>query len=245
MMMEQQRRYARHIMLDEIGEEGQQKLLDAKVLVIGAGGLGSAALSYLAAAGVGKLGVVDFDHVEESNLQRQIMHEHGDIGRLKVESAADRLSELNPECHIDIYAQRLKAENAAAIIKRYDIVLDGTDNFETRSLVAKECAVEKLPLIHAAVAGFSGYVTTFTPYDGVSPSYECFMPLAPNEPNKCSEVGVLGPMAGVIGAAQATEAVKVITGAGDSLRGKLLHIHALNWRTRISELPRADDCAYP
>lgn len=241
--MEQERRYSRHIMLNEIGEVGQQKLLNANILVIGAGGLGSASLCYLAAAGVGRLGVVDHDHVEASNLQRQIMHEQADIGRLKVESAADRISELNPECHVDIYAQRLRPENAEGIIGRHDMVLDGTDNFVTRTLIADICAKQKKPLIHAAVAGYAGYLTSFTPYDGVSPSYQCFMPDAPEEANRCTEIGVIGPMAGALGSLQATEAVKFICGFGEPLIGRVLHIDALTWRTRISELHRSDDCA--
>ncbi len=232
---EQKRRYARHIMLDDFGEAGQEKLLNSSALVVGAGGLGSAALTYLAAAGVGRLGIVDHDHVELSNLQRQIIHEQGDIGRLKVESAADRLSELNPECHVDLYPQRIRQENANAILSRYDIILDGTDNFESRMLIAETSERLKVPLVHAAVTGFKGYITIFAPHQGTI-TYHDFMPEAPNEPNNCNEVGVLGPMAGIMGSLQALETIKCLLGKETALLGKLLSVDCLNNQFRIAQL---------
>lgn len=238
-MMNDPRRYARHILLPEIGEAGQQKLADSAVLVIGAGGLGSAVIAYLAAAGIGRIGIIDHDHVELSNLQRQIIHEDGDIGRLKVESAADRISELNPHCAVDIYPRRLVAENAASIIARYTIVADGCDNFTTRLIVNAACMQSGIPLVSAAVKAFEGQLMTF-PADGTSPCYQCFVPESPPEAS-CKETGVIGPLCGVMGSMQALEVIKALLGL-PTLSGKLLRYDALTHRQRISTLPRNAEC---
>lgn len=218
---DQERRYIRQMMLAEIGREGQEKIAAARVLVVGAGGLGSALIPYLAAAGVGVLGIIDSDRVELSNLARQVMYETGDLGRLKVEAARDRVSELNPEIQINIYSEALTAENAARVMKDYDIIADGCDNFATRFLVNKTCVALKKPLISGAVAGWEGQVASFNPaHIPASPCYQCFLhPEAP-EANTCIESGVAGPLVGMIGAAQALEVLRMILGS-PALIGKL------------------------
>jgi molybdopterin/thiamine biosynthesis adenylyltransferase len=234
-----QRRYARHILLPEIGEAGQQKLLDASVLIIGAGGLGSAVIAYLAAGGIGRLGVIDHDHVELSNLQRQIIHEHGDVGRLKVESAGDRISEINPDCAVDLYPRRITQENAASIISRYDIVADGCDHFGTRLIVNAACRKAGIPLVSAAVKGFDGQLMTIAA-DANAPCYQCLVSELPPEAG-CRETGVIGPLCGVMGALQALEVMKMILGL-PTLSGQLLRYDGRTHRQRISTLIRAPEC---
>jgi molybdopterin/thiamine biosynthesis adenylyltransferase len=222
-------RYKRHLVLHDIGGQGQARLKAARVLVVGAGGLGSPVLLYLAAAGVGTLGIVDDDRVSLDNLQRQIVHTTAAVGAPKVESARETLARLNPHVTVETFDVRLDAANAADIVSRFDIVADGSDNFATRYLVSDACYFARRPLVHAAVGPFDGYLTTLKPFaktaDGTPyPSYRCIFPEAPppgTVPN-CSEVGVLGSVVGVVGTLQATEVVKEIAGVGESLAGRLL-----------------------
>lgn len=226
---EEIKRYKRHLVLKEIGGQGQQKLKAARVLVVGAGGLGSPILLYLAAAGVGTLGIIDHDTVSLDNLQRQVVHDTEHVGALKVESARDMIRRLNPHVSVETYPFRLDASNAIDIIARYDIVTDGSDNFATRYLVSDACYLAKRPLVFAAVGPFDGYVTTFRPHemgrDGKpNPTYRCIFPEAPppgTVPN-CEEVGVLGAVVGVVGTLAATEILKELTGTGESLTRRLL-----------------------
>lgn len=226
---EEIQRYKRHLVLHDIGGQGQAKLKAARVLVVGAGGLGSPVLLYLAAAGVGTIGVIDDDKVSLDNLQRQIVHATEAVGTPKVLSARETIAHLNPHVSVETLEARLDAGNAADIIARFDIVADGSDNFATRYLVSDACYFARRPLVHAAVGPFDGYLTTLKPYaktaDGTPfPSYRCIFPEAPPPgmvPN-CSEVGVLGSVVGVMGTLQATEVLKELTGAGESLAGRLL-----------------------
>jgi adenylyltransferase/sulfurtransferase len=243
-------RYKRHLVLREVGGQGQQKLKAAKVLVIGAGGLGSPALMYLAAAGVGTIGIIDDDRVSLDNLQRQIVHDTHHVGRSKVESARETLGNLNPHPTVEIHDCRIDAANALDIISRYDIVADGSDNFATRYLVSDACFLTKRPLVFAAVGPFDGYLTTLKPHeqgpDGKPyPSYRCIFPEAPPPGTvaNCSEVGVLGAAVGVVGTLQATEVLKEILGIGDSLAGRLLLYDAL--AARFTEIKIAWDPANP
>ncbi len=236
-------RYKRHLVLRDVGAQGQQKLKDARVLVIGAGGLGSPVLLYLAAAGVGTLGIIDDDTVAIDNLQRQILHRTATAGRPKVESAAEAIEALNPLVEVVRHDARMTAANALDIISGYDIVADGSDNFATRYLVSDACYFANKPLIYAALGSLDGYVSIFKPYavkaDGTPyPSLRCIFPEAPPAGlvANCSEVGVLGPVAGVIGTLQATETVKEILGLGDSLAGRLLIYDALASRFDTVEL---------
>ena len=221
-------RYARHIVLPEIGGPGQAKLRQARVLVVGAGGLGAPALLYLAAAGVGALGIVDFDRVSLSNLQRQVIHGSDDVGRLKVESAADSVRRINPHVAIEAHEARIDAQNALALISDYDIVLDGSDNFATRYLVSDACFLGARPLVTAAVNRFDGSLTTIRAHESgpetPNPTYRCLFPEPPPDGllPACAEAGILGALTGVIGAMQALEAVKEIVGFGESLVGRLL-----------------------
>jgi molybdopterin-synthase adenylyltransferase len=226
---EEIQRYKRHLVLKEVGGEGQQKLKAARVLIIGAGGLGSPLLMYLAAAGVGTIGIIDDDIVSLDNLQRQIVHDTAHVGLPKVESAKEMIARLNPHVRVETYIARLDASNALDIISRYDIACDGSDNFATRYLVSDACYFAKRILVFAAVGPFDGYVTTFKPHltgpDGTPyPSYRCIFPEAPPPGTvaNCAEVGVLGAVVGVVGTLQATEVLKEITSAGDSLAGRLL-----------------------
>jgi len=230
-------RYRRHLVLREVGGQGQQKLKAARVLLIGAGGLGSPLVLYLAAAGVGTIGIVDDDVVSLSNLQRQVAHHTVDVGRPKVESAAETATRLNPHVALELHNMRIVAENAIELISQYDIVADGSDNFATRYLVSDACYLAQRPLVFAALGPFDGYLSTFKPHekstDGTPyPSYRCLFPEAPSEENvfNCSEVGVLGAVAGVMGTLQAVEVLKEITGAGDSLAGNLMIYDALGGR---------------
>ncbi len=222
-------RYKRHLVLREVGGPGQQRLKAARVLVIGAGGLGSPLLMYLAAGGVGTLGIIDDDTVSLDNLQRQIIHDTGHVGAAKVDSAREAIARLNPHVRVETHARRLDADNALDIVSRYDIVADGSDNFATRYLVSDACYLAKRTLVFAAVGPFDGYVTTFKPHekgaDGVPyPSYRCLFPEPPPPGTvaNCAEVGVLGAVVGVLGTLQAVEVLKEITGAGESLAGRLL-----------------------
>jgi len=236
-------RYARHIMLREIGGVGQKKLKNAKVLVIGAGGLGSPVLLYLAAAGVGTIGVVDDDVVDNSNLQRQVIHRDADIGMPKVFSAEVAMKAQNPYCNVRPYQRRLSAENAAVLFADYDLVLDGTDNFETRYLVNRTCVALGKPLIAGALTQWEGQISTYDPANG-APCYQCIFPKAPAAglAPSCAEAGVVGPLPGVIGAMMALEAVKEITDAGDGMRGQMLIYDALYTETRKIKLARRTDC---
>ena len=235
-------RYARHIVLREVGGTGQAKLRAARVLVIGAGGLGSPVVLYLAAAGVGTLGIVDYDAVSLSNLQRQIAHRTADIGRLKTQSAADAVHALNPHVAVEAHTLRLKADNALDLILRYDIVADGSDNFATRFLIADACFFAKKTLVSAAVSEFSGQLATYKP-EG-RPCYRCLFaePPPPGTARPCTEAGVLGAAAGVMGTLQALEIIKEITGAGESMAGRLLIYEALQTRFRTIKLPPDPAC---
>ncbi len=231
------KRYKRHLVLKELGGQGQQKLKSARVLMVGAGGLGAPVLMYLAAAGVGTLGIIDDDVVSISNLQRQVLYKTGDIGAPKVARASDTLTAMNPHITIQPIAGRLTAANAMNVISKYDLVVDGSDNFPTRYLVSDACYLAGKTLIYGAVGPFDGYVTTFKPHlknaDGTPyPSYRCLFPQAPPEGTvaNCSEVGVLGAIVGVIGTLQATEVIKEITGFGDTLAGRLLIYDAKDTR---------------
>ncbi len=226
---EESQRYKRHLVLREVGGQGQQKLKAARVLIVGAGGLGSPVLLYLAAAGVGTLGIIDDDTVSIDNLQRQVAHGTSDAGRAKVESAAETIRRINPNVAVEMHNARLTADNAMALISQYDIVADGSDNFATRYLVSDACYLAKKTLVYAALGPLDGYVSVFKPHekqaDGTPyPSLRCIFPEAPPAGlvANCSEAGVLGPVAGVIGTLQATEIVKEIVGLGDSLAGRLI-----------------------
>ncbi|SHJ00689.1 Molybdopterin or thiamine biosynthesis adenylyltransferase [Shimia gijangensis] len=236
-------RYARHIVLREIGGLGQKKLKDAKVLVIGAGGLGSPALLYLAAAGVGTIGIVDDDEVDNSNLQRQVIHQDRSIGSAKVFSAMEAMKAQNPFVEVKPYHRRLTEDDAAALIGDYDLVLDGTDNFSTRYLVNRICAALGKPLISGALSQWEGQLSVFDPASD-APCYQCVFPEAPADglAPSCSEAGVIGPLPGVIGSMMAVEAVKVIAGAGAPLRGEMMIYDALYGESRKITLKKRDDC---
>lgn len=230
-------RYARHIVLPEIGGAGQQKLKRARVLVVGAGGLGSPILQYLAAAGVGTLGIADDDTVSLSNLQRQVIHDTQAVGRPKLESARDAIVRINPNVSVDLHDICIASGNAAPVVARYDIVADGSDNFETRFALADACAVERRPLVHASIGRFDGQVTVLKPYetgpDGrPNPSWRDLFPEPPPAGlvPSCAEAGVLGVLPGIIGTLQAMEVVKLIVGIGEPLVGRLLLYDALSAR---------------
>lgn len=232
---EQLHRYARHIILPEVGGIGQEKLMNARVLVVGAGGLGTPLLQYLAAAGVGTIGIVDPDRVELSNLQRQVIHTTGSIGRLKTDSAADAIKAINPEVKVIRHPVRLDAANAAELVAGYDLVADGSDNFATRFLVNDACYLAGRPLVSAAVLRFDGQVYTFRAHeqgpDGQrNPCYRCIFPDAPPPGSipSCAEGGVMGALAGMVGSLQAVEVIKEILGIGDSLAGHMLIIDAMS-----------------
>ncbi|HBK05433.1 MAG TPA: adenylyltransferase [Acetobacteraceae bacterium] len=237
-------RYSRHILLQEVGGIGQAKLKAAKVLVIGAGGLGSPLMLYLAAAGIGTIGVVDDDVVDLSNLQRQVAHTTDRIGVAKVTSAAAAATAINPDLRVEAHATRLSADNALDLIGRYDIICDGTDNFGTRFLIADACALTKRTLVSAAVLRFEGQLSTFKPHEG-GPCYRCLYP-EPPPPGvvpTCSEAGVLGAVTGVMGTLQATEVLKEILGIGESMSGRLLVWDALDMRFRNIKLRPDPSCA--
>lgn len=236
-------RYARHIVLREIGGAGQNALKDASVLVIGAGGLGAPALQYLAAAGVGTIGVIDDDAVDSSNLQRQVIHTDATIGMPKVQSAAIAMRALNPFITVKPYQRRLTREIAMDLVAEYDLILDGTDNFDTRYLVNEVCTKTKKTLISAALTQWEGQIGEFAPHVG-TPCYQCIFPERP-DPSlvpSCAEGGVLGPLPGVLGSMMAVEAVKTLTGAGAGLRGRLLIYDALYAETRTIAVKPRPDC---
>ncbi|MFC2970155.1 HesA/MoeB/ThiF family protein [Acidimangrovimonas pyrenivorans] len=240
---EELERYARHIMLREIGGPGQKALKNARVLVIGAGGLGSPALLYLAAAGVGTIGVVDDDVVDNSNLQRQVIHAHERIGTPKVASAEQAMRALNPHIEVEAHQLRLEAANAEALFAGYDLVLDGSDNFDTRYLTNRTAAKLGIPLIAAAITQWEGQISLYDPAHG-TPCYECIFPArpAPGLVPSCAEAGVVAPLPGVIGAMMALEAVKHITGAGQTLKGEMLVYDGLWSETRKFTLEKRADC---
>jgi len=239
----QAKRYSRHILIPEVGEEGQFKLLDSKVLLIGAGGLGSPAAYYLAAAGVGTLGIIDADVVDDSNLQRQILHNTERIGQYKAESARQTLTALNPDVKVEVYLERLDETNVQRLVDEYDVVIDGTDNFPTRYLLNDAALIANKPVVHGSVFRFEGQVTVFKPYDG--PCYRCLFPeppppaLAPS----CSEAGVLGVLPGIIGLLQAVETIKLLLGLGEPLVGRLLTYDALSGEFNELRLFRDPECA--
>ena len=241
---EQIQRYSRHILLPEVGGEGQRELLASSVLVVGAGGLGSPALLYLAAAGVGRLGVADGDTVEVSNLQRQIIHGTSDVGKSKVLSAQETIREINPDCQVQVFPERLTTKNISQVMRGYDVVLDGSDNFPTRFLVADCCWFEKFPLVSAAVLQFEGQLMTILPGDG-NPCYRCFIP-EPPPPGlvpSCQEAGVLGAVVGVMGTLQAVEALKILLGLGTIMSHRLIVYDAMS--CRFTTLKRGPDPACP
>ena len=235
-------RFNRHLILPEVGMEGQLKLKKAKVALIGAGGLGAPLGLYLAAVGIGRIGIVDFDTVDLSNLQRQVIHGTNDVGRLKLDSAADKMHDINPHLTIDKFPVGLTSENALEILRDYDIVIDGTDNFPTRYLVNDACVLLKKPNVYGSIFRFEGQATVFAYEDG--PCYRCLYP-EPPPPGlvpSCAEGGVLGILPGLIGVVQATEAVKIILGQGNTLKGRLLLYDALNMGFRELKLRRDPDC---
>jgi len=239
---DQRNRYQRHLLLPEVGEAGQLKLLESKVLLLGAGGLGSPAALYLAAAGVGTLGVIDMDVVDASNLQRQVLHNMDRLGERKVDSAKKTLTALNPDVNVVTYDTRLGADNVLDIIRGYDVIVDGTDNFPTRYLVNDASLLEEIPVVYGAIFRFEGQVSVFHPY--VGPCYRCLLPepppaeLAPS----CAEAGVLGVLPGIIGSLQAMEAIKLLLGLGDSLAGRLMAYDALEPSFRTFKVRRDPEC---
>ncbi|MCH7500691.1 MAG: molybdopterin-synthase adenylyltransferase MoeB [Nitrospinae bacterium] len=239
---EQIERYSRHIILPEVGGVGQRKILDARVLMIGAGGLGSPAAYYLAAAGIGHLGIVDFDKVDLSNLQRQIIHSTERIGMLKTESAKKTITALNPDVDVTLYNERINSQNIKELFEGYDYIVDGSDNFATRFLVNDACVLMGKTNIHGSIFRFEGQATVFEPQDG--PCYRCLYPEPPPPglvPN-CQEGGVLGVLAGIIGNIQAVETLKLVLGIGESLSGKLLIYDALNTEFKKLTLKRDANC---
>lgn len=239
---EQIERYSRHIILPEVGGVGQRKILDARVLMIGAGGLGSPAAYYLAAAGIGHLGIVDFDKVDLSNLQRQIIHSTERIGMLKTESAKKTIAALNPDVNVTLYNERVSSQNIKELFEGYDYIVDGSDNFATRFLVNDACVLMGKTNIHGSIFRFEGQATVFEPQDG--PCYRCLYPEPPPPglvPN-CQEGGVLGVLAGIIGNIQAVETLKLVLGIGESLSGKLLIYDALNTEFKKLTLKRDANC---
>jgi molybdopterin/thiamine biosynthesis adenylyltransferase/rhodanese-related sulfurtransferase len=239
---EEQLRYGRHLLLPEVGPEGQRRLKRARVLLVGAGGLGSPAALYLAAAGVGHLGLCEFDTVDRSNLQRQVLHGTGDLGRLKVDSARARLADLNPNVHVEPFAVRLDRHNALRLVGDHDLVVDGTDNFATRYLVNDACVLAGRPNVYASIFRFEGQASVFATADG--PCYRCLHP-EPPPPGlipSCAEGGVLGVLPGLLGVVQATEAIKLILGIGEPLIGRLLLVDALAMRFQTLRLTRDPAC---
>jgi sulfur-carrier protein adenylyltransferase/sulfurtransferase len=239
----QQQRYSRHLLIPEVGTEGQAKLLDSKVLLVGAGGLGSPAALYLAAAGVGTLGIVDFDTVDVSNLQRQVLHTTARVGEPKVASARETIQALNPDVHVVATEAVLGPDNVEALIDGYDVILDGTDTFETRYLLNDAAVRRRIPVVHASVYRFEGQLTTFVPYDG--PCYRCLYPTPPPPElaPPCSLVGVLGVVPGIMGLLQANEVLKLLLGIGETLKGRLLLFDALD--ATFTELTLERDPACP
>jgi molybdopterin/thiamine biosynthesis adenylyltransferase/rhodanese-related sulfurtransferase len=239
---DQRRRYSRHLLIPEVGEEGQRKLLDAKVLLVGAGGLGSPAALYLAAAGVGTLGVVDDDVVDDSNLQRQVIHTTDRLGIAKAESARIAIESINPDVKVVKHETRLDKSNVLEIFSQYDVILDGTDNFATRYLINDATVLLNKPNVHGSIFRFEGQATTFIPYEG--PCYRCLFPTPPPPElaPSCAEAGVLGLLPGMVGMIQATETAKLILGIGEPLVGRLLTYDALGMEFRELRLSRDPEC---
>lgn len=235
---EEVERYARHLVLREIGGPGQQKLKTARVLIVGAGGLGAPAALYLAAAGVGTLVLVDPDRVDRSNLQRQVLFAETDIGRLKTDAAIERLSAINPSVAVEGLSLAVSAQNAQAVMSGFDIVLDGTDDFATRFMINAACVAAVIPLVSGAIGRWTGQVGVF----GARPCYRCLVPEIPPDAETCSAVGVVGALAGVVGSMMALETIKLITGAGDALVGRLLIYDALAAQTRTVRIGADPDC---
>ena len=240
---EQLERYSRHIILQEVGVKGQKKLLNASVLIIGAGGLGAPAALYLAAAGVGTIGIVDADEVDLSNLQRQVIHTTNDVGKAKVKSAAETMEAINPDVTVKTYRTFVDSSNIMDLIKDYDFIIDGTDNFPAKFLINDACVMAEKPFSHAGIIRFKGQLMTYVPGEG--PCYRCVFK---NPPPKdavptCKQAGVIGAMGGVIGSLQAMEAIKYIIGKGDLLTGKLLTYDALKMEFHTIKLPKDDRCA--
>src|SRR5438132_11705906 len=235
-------RYSRHLIMPEVGVEGQKRLKAAHILLIGAGGLGSPLGLYLGAAGVGRLGLVDFDVVDFSNLQRQVLHGTPDVGRPKLQSAKDRLRAINPEVKVDLYETKLTSANAFDILKPYDIVIDGTDNFPTRYLVNDACVLLRKPNVYGSIFRFDGQASVFVPFEG--PCYRCLYPEPPppGEVPSCAEGGVLGILPGIIGCIQATEAIKLLLNRGNLLVGRLLLYDALQMTFREFTVRRNSRC---
>ncbi|OGF53455.1 MAG: adenylyltransferase [Candidatus Firestonebacteria bacterium RIFOXYC2_FULL_39_67] len=238
---EQIERYSRHIILSEIGGKGQEKIMWGKVLIIGVGGLGAPAALYLAAAGVGRIGLVDGDVVDRSNLQRQVIHFTPDIGKPKVISAKEKINQINPECKVEVYQERATASNIAGIINDYDFIIDGTDNFPAKFLVNDACVLNKKAYSHGGILRFDGQTMTYIPG---STCYRCIFsdPPPKNLVPTCSQAGVLGSVAGILGTIQATEALKYLIGKGDLLADKMLIFNALRMNFRKTEFKRNPDC---
>jgi molybdopterin/thiamine biosynthesis adenylyltransferase/rhodanese-related sulfurtransferase len=239
---EQLSRYSRHFMLPEVGEAGQAKLLAAKVLLLGAGGLGSPTALYLAAAGVGTLGIIDHDVVDLSNLQRQILHSNDRIGMPKVESARIAINGLNPDVRVVAHQERLSSDNVMDVFKQYDIIVDGCDNFPTRYLVNDACVMLGKPNVHGSIFQFEGMASVFDPRSG--PCYRCLYPEPPppGAAPSCAEAGVLGVLPGLVGCVQALEAIKLILGAGRPLIGRMVHFDTLSMEIRVNKLPKDPEC---
>ncbi len=238
---EQVKRYSRHIIMGDVGSKGQRTLMGSKALIIGAGGLGSPSAIYLALAGVGTVGIVDFDVVELSNLQRQVLHHTADVGRPKVQSAIDNIKSYNPDVNVVVHETRLESDNAMEIISQYDLVINGADNFATRYLVNDACYLLNKPLVDGSILIFDGQATVFLPGEGC---YRCLFPSPPPPgmvPN-CAEAGVLGALTGLVGSIQATEALKYFLGIGESLSSRLLLVDALSMTFREVRLKKNPDC---
>ncbi len=240
-------RYARHIILPQVGASGQARLLESSVLVVGAGGLGSPALLYLAAAGVGRLGVADYDRVELTNLHRQILHGTPDVGRTKTESAAERLTAINPEVTLELFPERLESDNALELVSGFDLIVDGSDNFPTRYLLNDAAVLSGVPLVYGAISQFEGQLSVFhADRDGtLGPCYRCLFPEPPPPGTvpSCAEAGVFGVLPGIIGSLMASEAIKLLLGIGEPLVGRLLHLDALTLETFTITVARNHQCA--
>ena len=238
---EQVKRYSRHIIMGDVGSKGQRTLMGSKALIIGAGGLGSPSAIYLALAGVGTVGIVDFDVVELSNLQRQVLHHTADVGRPKVQSAIDNIKSYNPDVNVVVHETRLESDNAMEIIDQYDLVINGADNFATRYLVNDACYLQNKPLVDGSILIFDGQATVFLPGEGC---YRCLFPSPPPPgmvPN-CAEAGVLGALTGLVGSIQATDALKYFLGIGESLSSRLLLVDALSMTFREVRLKKNPNC---
>lgn len=235
-------RYSRNIIIEEIGPAGQEKLHRSSVLVVGAGGLGSAALFYLTAAGVGNIGIVDYDRVDLTNLQRQILYREKDVGRKKVEVAAEKLSALTGNVRVKTYAVKIDRGNVFDILGEWEIIVDGTDSFESKFLLNDACVIGKKALVHSGILRFEGQIFTVIP--GKSPCLRCLLPEVPDlrDAPTCQEAGILGSVAGLFGSMQATEAIKLATGAGELLAGKVLYLDSLKWTVRFMDFDKNDTC---